>query len=490
MDENKKEVKPLSRAGRINRRMQAGAGGESKQWWSDSPKPSRRKFVIGGALASLGLIGGGVWLATRKRGYDMTNTTEIEKDSLELQRTEGWNVGSEDKPLNFPNRTELDSQKSDVWKKYLDQKEMLRAFQPKDAAWQPFFVPTLIQSLQFDSLRSQLAPIFTPDMQEAYGRGQSIAKDFLENAANARETAIVADLPGRDAVAFGAGLAEAARLVSLFDNFPHPLGVTPSHETLAAMLYYAGEVEAKQALVSSDAPPVFLIDSNRLADYKDADNQFDNRYLAKLPSADKLKERGVKAVLYVTPDRTRTQELDDLNDDFVAYKNAGLNVAMLPLSDFVAVQDQLASNQNANQNANNTNRSSTPPTHYYYGGSYGSHYYFFRSYPFYNPSPSLIRRNPSIASGLSGARIGRSAPISAPSISPPSYSPASRPTMFSASRVGVTQAGVGRSKPSGFGRTSVRVSSEGHVTGTRAGRSGSYSGRSGSFGRAGGGSSS
>jgi hypothetical protein len=48
---------------------------------------------------------------------------------------------------------------------------------------------------------------------------------------------------------------------------------------------------------------------------------------------------------------------------------------------------------------------------------------------------------------------------------------------------------VGRSKPSGFGRATVRVAPSGGVVGTRAGRSGYYSpGRSGSFGRSSGGS--
>jgi hypothetical protein len=37
---------------------------------------------------------------------------------------------------------------------------------------------------------------------------------------------------------------------------------------------------------------------------------------------------------------------------------------------------------------------------------------------------------------------------------------------------------VGRTRPSGFGRTSVRMSTDGRVTGIRSGRSGSY-GRSG-----------
>jgi hypothetical protein len=59
----------------------------------------------------------------------------------------------------------------------------------------------------------------------------------------------------------------------------------------------------------------------------------------------------------------------------------------------------------------------------------------------------------------------------------PSYKPAARPTMFSARNTGVTS-GVGRSKPTGFGRVSTRVDGSGKVS-----RSSYSSGRSGSFGR-------
>ena len=63
------------------------------------------------------------------------------------------------------------------------------------------------------------------------------------------------------------------------------------------------------------------------------------------------------------------------------------------------------------------------------------------------------------------------------------FKPALRPTMFSSRTLG-GGGGVGKQKPSGFGRVSVRTSkSGGHITGMRTGRSGS-------FGRAGGGGSS
>ena len=463
MDKNK-SGKKLASASRINRRERVDAG-EPKAWW----QTSRRKFIVGGAAAAtIALAGGGIWLATRD------DTTDVDKDSLDLQRAQGWNIGSEEKKLILPHMQTLDSQQHDAWKRYLEPSAMLSAFQPKSQEWLPFFVPTLIQSLQYESLRKQLAPIFSPGMKESYGRGQMVAKDFLANAQNAGETAIIVDLPGRDSVAFGAGLADVAQLIITFDNFPHPLGVAPSHETLAAMLYYAGEIEAKQMAATASAAPVFLLDSNRLEAYKDADTQFDNRYLAKLPSAQKLQEMNVKSVIYVMPDRTRTEELDDLNEDFVEYKNKNLSVALLPMSDFVPVDE------NVEREWSDGSTRTEQERHYYYGGSPAFHPFFFYSYPFYNPRPSYANRYPGYVSGR--------APSVSPPLSPPKYLPAPRPTMFSGTRIGGRSvAGVGRSKPSGFGRTTVRVAPSGNVVGTRAGRSGFYSpGRSGSFGRGGG----
>ena len=472
MSENKNEKK-LTMAGRLNRRQRIDTG-EPKQWW----QTSRRKFIVGSAVAAGAVLtGGGLWLATRD------DTTDVDKDSLDLQRAQGWNIGSEEKPLNLTGAQTLDSRGSDGWHAYLDQSAMLTAYQPKSQTWLPFFVPTLIQSLQYDSLRAQIAPIFSPDMRESYERGRTIGRDFLANAENAGEIAVIADLPGRESIAFGAGLADAAHLIPTFDNFPHPLGVTPSHETLAAMLYYAGEIEAKQTALAANAAPVFLLDSRRLESYRDADTQFDNRYLAKLPSAQKFQEMGVKSIVYVVSDRTRTEELDDLNEDFVAYKNNNLNVAMLPLSDFTPVAG------NASGEWSDGRTPAEGERQYYYGGSPAFHPFFFFAYPFYRPYPAYANRY----SNFSGGR----APSLAPPISPPKYLPAARPTMFSGTRIGGRSgagssgvaAGVGRSKPSGFGRTTVRVAASGSVIGTRAGRSGYYSpGRSGSFGRSGGGS--
>lgn len=455
-DENQSSSGPGA-FGRVFRRRQQLPDGQSQGWWSTS----RRKFIIGGSVAALGLAGVGTYWLLRD------DTSEIDDDSLALQQKHGWNLGSEDKPLTLTGIQPQDSLKTEEWKHYLDFNAMLGAFQPAAPAWAPFFVPTLIQSLKFDTLRGQLHPISTPDMEESYQRGQTIGKDFLVNAQNRNETALIADLPGRDAVAFGAGLADKARLVTTFDNFPHPLGVTPSHETLGAMLYYAKEIQTKQTALPADAPVVFLLDSNRLAPYKDADTQFDNRYLAKVPSAQKLKENGIKSLVYLTPDRTRTTELDDLNEEFVDFKDNGLTVAMLPLSDFTPLDEQVVKQLPDGSKQTVTER------HYYYGGAPTSHGFFFLAYPLYVPTPAYARTLP------------RATPSLRPPVAPPTYAPVRRPTMFAGSRLG-SNYGVGRAKPSGFGRTTVRVNPSGGLAGTRAGRSGYYSpNRSGSFGRGG-----
>jgi hypothetical protein len=277
---------------------------------------------------------------------------------------------------------------------------------------------------------------------------------------------IIADLPGGSSVALGAALADTVELVPGFDNWPHPLGVVRAHETLGGMLYYAREIEEKKSRLKPGSPAMLLLDNQRLTPYKDEDTQFDNRYLAKLPPIDQLKQRGVANIIYLVRDEAQKDELDDLNDDFVEFEKNGIGVRMLRLSEFKPYDEEV---QTASTGAGGTPQV-IHERHYYYGGSPFSHFWFYNHY-WYQPYPTVIV-----------TRGGRPTTFSRPSGPPPppptSYRPVTRPTIFSASRVGGSS-GVGRSRPSGFGRTSVRMSG-GRVVGTRAGRSGSF-GRSGGW---------
>jgi hypothetical protein len=142
-------------------------------------------------------------------------------------------------------------------------------------------------------------------------------------------------------VAAAAGLAGDLEPVFLFDNWPHPKGVVPSHLTLGAAMFYARLFFTARTRRPKDAPPVFVLDANRLAPYTDEANQFDNRYVVKLPSTERLKSLGIKRVLYVRPDAASLQDLDDVNLDLVAYKEGGVELKEVALDDFAISEVEL-----------------------------------------------------------------------------------------------------------------------------------------------------
>ena len=426
----------------------------STQWWQALDRRTFGKGVL--AFATLATMSG------------CKGEEEIAGDSLDLQRRHGWNLGAEERRLFFRNTTSVDATGSEDWKRYTDPSRLLEAWRPRSRSWEPYMVPTLMQALESDSLRQQIRPIFTPAMEGAFKRGEVLRKDLLSQVTKGPETFFIADLVGPEAVAFGVGLAGWADLIPAFDNWPHPAGVVPSHETLAALIYYASYVQEQKKQVPEPAPGLLLLDSRRLAPYTDGSDQFDNRYLANVPLQDALRERNIRNILYVVADRSQKQESDDLNDEFVEYKANQIEVSIFPLNDIEQVQERVVEKQpdGTTQTAVHQN--------YYYGGGFASHLGFLMLYSFLAPRPMFYYDYP-YGGGrrltMNDTRLTRR---------PPSYTPRPRPTQFSGTRVGGGR-GVGRTKPTGFGRTTVR-SRDGRITGVGIG---AVSGRSGSFGRGG-----
>lgn len=397
-------------------------------------------------------------------GDDGDDGLDVDREALDLQQQEGWNVGSTSTNLAYKDTSATDSQGSMNWTTYKEPAALLKAYQPANANWQPYVVPTLLQSLAQTSLRGQVQPVHSRAMDEAYSRGLGM-REILSKSKNASTTMIVVDLPGPEAVAYAAALADIADPIMTFDNWPHPLGVVQSHQTLGAALYYAGEVSEKAAKRPADAPAVLIMDSSRLTPYTDGDKQFDNRYMAKLPTADKLSALSISNVLYAVPDQSQTAELDDINEDFAIYKEKGINVSMVALSDFKPDPNAPAATDSASLAAGSNAAGTVQHTTYHYGGGAMFAPWFFYHYPLFIPMGGLASRSRLPATSLRGS----------------TYNPVRRPTMFSARTVGGAS-GIGRQRPSGFGKVSTRVGSNGRSTVS--------SGRSGSFGRSRSGSSS
>ncbi len=500
--------------------------GVGARWWQQQLASAGNPMSRRSALTKMALIGTavGATLAAGSCvaiaiGTSATQDVEANLDALDVQKAEGWDVGVIGQLPLFPAATEIDVNNSGSWKSALDSLDT--SLKPETAGYQPYYVPTLFQVLGSSNgsgLKSAIRPILTAEMDAAFARGKALASLFDDQA----RVALVIDLPGPEAIAFAAGAAERFEPVFVFDNWPHPLGVVPAHLTLAAALYFHAIFAATRKSASKRAP-AFVLDRNRLASYGDETAQFDNRYMAKLPPSDRLSSMA-KNILYVTPtDTTVTaaQELDDINDDLVAFAKQGLDVRAVAITSFLApdgsvptasllgdagvptptgklgkdggpkdasLDGQVAepdvgtapltmnagmANADAGVDAGayvpRSPRHST--TVYYYGGYPHTHWYFWHTYSWYSPPAARYATAPRLT-GVASA-----------------YRPISRPTMFSSRAIGGSSSGIGRAKPTGFGRVSVlQAHGGGPVTATRFGGGGrSYpSGRSGSWGRSGG----
>jgi len=436
--------RPFTRKALIDGETVVGA-----RWWQESlrlsSEPLSRRRALKGLLLVLGgsAAGLGLFAALSQPGDEL----DISMDALDLQRREGWNAGQAGAALRFPGATASDAEGGRGWVDGLA--TLASDLAPAQASLAPFYVPTLFQALAAasnDSLRSAMTPVAPRAGGMDVLRGKSILSLF-EAVKIPADTAVILDLDGPMAVAVAAGMAPGFDPVFVFDNWPHPLGVVPSHLTLGAVLYHRPTFLRARRARALPAPPVFVLDRNRLARYADEDDQFDNRYVARLPAAASLRELGIRHVLYVPPDKSDMRELDDLNDDFVALAAASIDVKSMPLTDLDAPG---ASGQSA-------------PATFYYGGGPHTHLWFWSSYGWHTPQVQAQRATVRPSNVSAGA----------------AYRPALRPTIFSSRTLG-GGTGIGKQKPTGFGRVSVRASrSTGSITGIR-------SGRSGSFGRAGG----
>jgi len=439
-----------------------GPGGMGARWWNQAlaadaaAKTSRRRALQLGIGAGVLVVGGVALVASSQKDDEVDSNM----DALELQRRTSWNVGDTDRRLSLADLRTTDADDSEVWRTPLLSGQLADALGPGESRLQPYYTPTLFQAPdKSPDLRQVLSPIRRPSMEEFYDRGRALAEAF-DAAGRPHDTALVIDLHGPEAVAVAAGVADQFAPVFTFDNWPHPRGVVPSHETLAAALYYLPWLQRAAARRPAPAPPAFVLDADRLNPYRDEVEHFDNRYTVSLPSASRLQSLGVARVLYVRGGDAG-EESDDLNADFAELDRGGIPVRLASLGDFQRAADEPKA---PDAGAPATATGSTHHRYHYYGGGHSwSYVYFWGQYSWYHPAPP--RGGP-----------GRAPPPPPPAPSrAASYRPVSRPTMFSSRAVGGV-AGIGKVKPTGFGRVSIR-------TGRTTGAVSVSKGRSGSFGR-------
>ncbi len=456
------------------------------RWWRESLGIAR--WATRPAAGTLGLLGAlslsgcaTTWADANglqeTQLADARDDVDVSVDALKLQRDAGWDVGQRGTVLPFADSTDIDAAGTQSWREAMPQLATLMA--PSSPALQPFYVPTLFQSLigpGGQSLRAVMRPIHGAAMDDDFARGIALRAQFAA-VDWPRDTALVVDAPGPRAVAIAAALADHFAPVFTFGNWPHPLGVVPAHQTLAATLYYLPMLSAAATVRAPDAPPLFVLDANRLAPYRDADKQFDNRYFVKLPTAEQLAAIGVRHVLYVSAD---ARELDDLNAALVALCQKGVDVKMVSLGDFVRAGDEpvMAQGDGDDGAADDGDDADEPAAldpawawgfawahspfwwpHFWYRGCWWDGGAFWGDYGFY---PRPHGRGVIVGHHRGAVVVGPPPGTRAPLPPRTAITPAARSTM-------VSPVAVGAPHPS-FGQVRVIAArSDGHIVGMRAG---------------------
>lgn len=343
-------------------RLQAAASGGSA--------PDRRQ-----AVKALLMMGG---VAVLGLGFVATQCADSRgsrfRTALAVQQAQGLTVDAVGVPFVFVDQVTNACDGSLVDDAVM--RSLAATLRPMRPELQPFYVPTLFQALtapSADSLRETIKPMHNEAMARAEARGAAV-RELLAVLEQPSSLMLVVDLPGPESLAFAAGLLPQAVAVCSFDNWPHPRGVVPSHMTLAAALYYAPQL----AQTPRDAMPrslCLVLDRNRLLPYDNNPLRFDNRYLAKLPDAKSLRELGVERILYVAAEGAPAEESDDLNDEFVAYRKAGLLVQMLGAGDLRPAEPGVAADSKDATNPSGGNRHywlGNPMYHWFFWSHFGA----------------------------------------------------------------------------------------------------------------------
>ena len=376
------------------------------RWWhktlraEETNAPSRRN-VLKGLLAAGGamaLMGYGV---SKLMEEPKESTSLAKRSSLDMQKQYGWDFGARGKALVFDGTSQAPFVREAL-------ERLSAVMTPKIHT--KFYVGTLVESLTakptavlpdpvegalpFTRLADVIVPMVTASMEKAYRAGEALAR----HCAGRQHLAVLADLPGPEAVAFAAGACGVFEPVLLFDNWPHPHGVVPSHLTLAALAYYQPRF-SEQANARVYAEPIFVLDRSRLSSYSEQSDRFDNRYYARMPKLEALARAEIKGLFYVAPSVADLPEPDDLNGVLATGTTPPeVDVRALALTDF----------------GNEADSSSSASL--YYGGSEETDGSFWANYPI---EPGFRPRSgQKIAS--SPTKDHRFAPRAAASPTPPS----------------------------------------------------------------------
>ena len=141
-----------------------------------------------------------------------------------------------------------------------------------------------------------------------------------------KDVAIFIDLPGKESIELGIGMAKIGyRPIPLFNGTDEPIGASSILDTdLIENSLINGSEKLKHIQLKDDANPVFLLDQSRTNRYRSKESIFDNSwdlYKQDIPTAEYFKANGIYKIIVVGNKIQR-----DLRKIFFEFQNAGIEI--------------------------------------------------------------------------------------------------------------------------------------------------------------------
>ena len=141
-----------------------------------------------------------------------------------------------------------------------------------------------------------------------------------------QDTAIFIDLPGKESIELGIGLAHIGyRPIPVFNGTDEQQGSQATTNTyLIESCLINGSQKLKNIKLKNDANPTFLLDSHRTNRYRAKESIFDNSwdlYKQDIPSAEYFKQNGITKIIVVGETIQR-----DLKKIFLKFQEKGIDI--------------------------------------------------------------------------------------------------------------------------------------------------------------------
>ena len=192
-------------------------------------------------------------------------------------------------------------------------KDIFKIWAPAGAKWVDWVRPVPFISID-DELKTYESYNFTiPDL------------NYISEVS--ADTAIIVDLPSYNSVMEGLALAKLGfRPIPIYNGINEQEGAMANvnNQTIEIALVW-GAMELSKIEISKEAPPVFLLDSNRMHRYKMSPSIFDNSwdiYHQDMPSAEYFLKNGINKIIVIGEKKIQK----DLRRIFYKFQKLGMKI--------------------------------------------------------------------------------------------------------------------------------------------------------------------